>query len=125
MVCPEVRETGRGMSRWGPSGRPDGHPAGRLLDRSDLTVFPWTRGCGRCLMRVQETRARSRMVMVTLIREIPAVEGWRCLRSLRWQKGDNGGFPGQCCGCWHHGLHSAMAAPQAPEPIEYKLGGFP
>ena len=52
------------------------------------------------------------MVMMTLIREIPAVEGWGCLRSLRWQKGDNGGFPGQCCGCWHHGLHSAMAAPK-------------
>ena len=27
--------------------------------------------------------------------QIYTVEGWRCLRSLRWQKGDNGGFPGQ------------------------------
>ena len=31
MVRREVRETGRGTSRRGPSGRPDGHPACRPL----------------------------------------------------------------------------------------------
>ena len=31
MVRREVRETGRGTSRRGPSGRPDGHPARRPL----------------------------------------------------------------------------------------------
>ena len=43
MVCREVRETGRGTSRRGPSGRRTGI---RLAGRSDLAVFPWTRECG-------------------------------------------------------------------------------
>ena len=58
-----------GRADEGPSGRRTGI---RLADRSDLAVFPWTRECGTCPMRVQESRARSRTTRSRLIREISA-----------------------------------------------------
>jgi hypothetical protein len=50
----------------GVSGR-----ASDFADRSNLAVFSWTRGCGRCPMRAQESPARSRTTRSTLIWEIP------------------------------------------------------
>src|SRR4051794_17123664 len=38
---------------------------------ADLAVFPWIHECGRCPMRVQERRTRSRRTRSTLIWEIP------------------------------------------------------
>src|SRR5262249_10378576 len=53
-------------------------------DRSDRAVFPWTRECGRCPRRVQESRARSRTTRSTLIWEIPTQKSYRaCWRVSR------------------------------------------
>ena len=46
--------------------------------------FPWTRGCVRCPMRVQERRARSRTSRSTLIWEIPVKS--RPQRFFSWRK---------------------------------------
>jgi hypothetical protein len=63
MVRSEVRVTGRGSSRRGPSACLVEH---RLAARSDLAGFSWTRGCGRCPMRVQESLSESREVSAHL-----------------------------------------------------------
>ena len=68
MVRREVRATGRGTSRSGPSGARTGI---RLAGRPNLTAFPWTIACDRHPMRVQQKLARSQTTRSTLIWEIP------------------------------------------------------
>src|SRR4051812_42987512 len=43
----------------------------------NLVVFPSTHECGRCPMRVRESRAKSRTTRSTLICEIPIAESAR------------------------------------------------
>ena len=51
MVCREVRETGRGTSRRGPSGRPDGHPACRPLRISPFFLGHGNAAGVQCVFR--------------------------------------------------------------------------
>jgi hypothetical protein len=68
MVC---REVGRPAEGRAEGGRQSVRTGIRLADRSDRAVFLWTRQCGRCPMRLQESRARSRTTGSALIWEIP------------------------------------------------------
>jgi hypothetical protein len=61
----------RPRDEWNGAVRPSVQASG-LPTAPNLAVFPFTRGCGRCPMRVQENRARSRTRGSTLIWEIPA-----------------------------------------------------